>query len=278
MKNASLSGNRSVQFLFGFLVTLILPGTSLAAGPNLTLIVGGVKKTHSLSELKSKLKSVTVSVNDTVYHQQKTYDGFLLNDFLALSGPIPADSDEIVFTAIDGYTPSIAMKKAKDHHPVLTYAEHGKSHYEKVVQGKATLDPGPFYVVWSDESGVGEEYPWPYQIASIELVSFEKKFPKLYPKNAPASSQVMNGFMTYKNLCMRCHSINLEGGELAPELNVPKNITEYWDAKTLHEFIKNASSFRLKSKMPPFLNVLTDEQISEVIEYLKWMKGLKIQF
>ena len=83
------------------------------------------------------------------------------------------------------------------------------------------------------------------------------------------------GFVTFKNHCIRCHSLNLQGGEVGPELNSPKNVTEYWEKSTLRAFIRDASSFRFKDKMPAFPN-LKESDLDEILEYLAYMKDHKI--
>jgi len=88
-------------------------------------------------------------------------------------------------------------------------------------------------------------------------------------------SSVMKGFLVFKNECVRCHSINLQGGELGPELNAPQNVAEYWAKDTLKRFIRDASSFRYKTKMPPFPH-LKDQELDEVLDYLEFMKGHKL--
>ncbi len=85
----------------------------------------------------------------------------------------------------------------------------------------------------------------------------------------------MRGFILFKNECIRCHSVNLVGGDIGPELNTPKNVLEYWDEKTLRQFVKDASSFRAKSKMPPFPN-LTDSNISDVFSYFRYLTKARL--
>ena len=249
------------------------------ADKKITLITPNIKKIFTLNELKSKLEVVTVKIHDPVYNKEKSFDGFKLNEVLKLvdqtAENIADHSDEIIFTTSDGSAPTISVMKAKSHNAILTFKEHSSDGFEKVSQGKSMLDPGPFYLIWTDADST-EEFPWPYQLSSIELVVFDKKFPKIIPSGIAANSAEMRGFKTFKGMCIRCHSINLQGGELAPELNIPKNITDYWSAKTLKEFIHDAPSFRLKSKMPTFKKILTTKQIDEVIAYLKTMKLKKI--
>ena len=86
----------------------------------------------------------------------------------------------------------------------------------------------------------------------------------------------MKGFVMFKNDCIRCHSINLQGGDVGPELNAPQNVTEYWRPEVLRDFIRDAPGFRFKSKMPSFSH-LKSEQLDHLIAYLTHMKTFKIQ-
>jgi cytochrome c1 len=132
--------------------------------------------------------------------------------------------------------------------------------------------------VWENEGALTanpEIYPWPYQLVAIEGIRFQEKYSKLFPKGEPKDSAHYQGFLHFKNQCLRCHSINLEGGDLAPELNIPRNITEYRDRGTLKLFIKNASDFRARSKMPAFPG-LKDSDVEQILSYLDYMKTHKI--
>ncbi len=54
---------------------------------------------------------------------------------------------------------------------------------------------------------------------------------------------------------------------MGPELNSPKNITEYWHKKDILAFIKDPKSYRHNSHMPS-LNLL-DKEIDSIYDYLE---------
>ena len=74
--------------------------------------------------------------------------------------------------------------------------------------------------------------------------------------------------------CLRCHSLNLQEGDVGPEPNVPKSVTEYWDENVLVQFIKNPGDFRARSKMPPSPQ-LNDPEIQDLLSYLRWIRERK---
>ena len=75
---------------------------------------------------------------------------------------------------------------------------------------------------------------------------------------------------------MRCHSINLVGGDLAPELNVPRNIGEYWRPHHLRAFILDAGAYLARSKLPSFKGVLGEAELNALLAYLRTMAAHKI--
>lgn len=46
-----------------------------------------------------------------------------------------------------------------------------------------------------------------------------------------------------------------------PELNVPRNLVEYWGTDDLAPFIRIARDYHARSKMPGFADWLTDAEI-----------------
>ena len=68
--------------------------------------------------------------------------------------------------------------------------------------------------------------------------------------------------------------MNLIGGRLGPELNVPKNITTYRSRSLLLAFMKHPQSFRAGSLMPP--SHLNDAQLNQVLDYLEAMAKVQV--
>jgi cytochrome c2 len=263
--------SQTIRLLSAILFGLF-PALAWAGAENLE-IVSPARSIHlSLEDLKSKLKTETIEIEDPVYKKRMTYDAFPLTAVFDIAGLKSGEAaDEVVFTAKDGYSPSISFEALKKFTGYLVYQEHGKECFSLVEQGKAKVSPAPFYVVWKEGVRTEKEgLPWPYQLVKIEAVRFAKKFPKIYPEESHRESREHEGFLVFKSQCMRCHSINLEGGDMGPELNVPKNVTEYWRSDVLQKFIKNASSFRYRSKMPDFSN-LSDREIENLIIYFHYM-------
>jgi mono/diheme cytochrome c family protein len=112
--------------------------------------------------------------------------------------------------------------------------------------------------------------PWPYQMVEISIDKADEGLQK------PPTESLTRGYKIFKQNCVACHSLNLQGGVVGPELNVPKNILEYEDRKFLKEFIGNPSSFRARSKMPAFNSTLSDQEIDDILDYLAWMGKHKL--
>ncbi len=241
--------------------------------PPLEIDVGKGTVSYSLDELKAALPVVQVTVFNPSYSKNVTYDGFWLLDLLKFAGLTATQDqyDEIAFVCADGYAPTKPFAILESVKMLVAFQEAGGS-FQEFLHGKTMTDPGPYYVVGTTKNSYAK-FGWPYQVTKIEAVNFEQRYAGVYPRGAPKTGTVEKGFEIFRTQCLRCHSINLEGGELGPELNIPKNITEYQDEAYLRAFISNPGQFRARSKMPAF--ALPDSDIDAILAYLRYMKTLK---
>ncbi|HRK03402.1 MAG TPA: c-type cytochrome [Oligoflexia bacterium] len=244
----------------------------------LTLKAGSWEKSYTLKQLQELLPMTELNVYDPVYKKEMNFEGFLLSDVLGLMTSANLTKNlgqELVFTAEDGFAPSMFLPDHRNQRAIVAFGEKGKNGgWSEFETGKTTTTPAPFYVVWQSSKLKEERYPRPYKLVKLEVVNLREKFPKVFP-TGNTHEKVFRGFTTFKQHCLMCHSMNLEGGEVGPELNIPKNITEYRSEKTLRNFIRSAKSFRAKSKMPDFPQ-LTARELDGLMAYLKYMGGQKI--
>jgi len=256
-----------------FLLMLFALFVSLAQAQELE--VNGPKKqlTLQLKELKSKLKTHVVKIDDPFTKKTETYDAFALSDVLNLAGI--AGEGQIILTCSDGYAPVMDLSYMKKHHGFIAYQEHGThGKFTAWREGKSLESPAPFYLVWSEGKKLMNEAPWPARLVKIELVDAQTKLALTLPKNAPPDSPTAKGYAIFKTQCLTCHSINLQGGEVGRELNIPRNVTEYWPGETLKAYIHDASAFHAHSRMPSFRH-LSSAEVDQIIAYLTYMKDFK---
>lgn len=86
---------------------------------------------------------------------------------------------------------------------------------------------------------------------------------------------MVRGFGLFQRNWGICQALNGVGGQMGPELNYPKNITEYWRSLTdIKAFVKNPTSYRHASKMPVVTH-LSNNELDEIARYLQYMAGHK---
>lgn len=251
---------------------------AVAAEPVLTTVHGGQSRSWTLAQLQQQLPVQQVSLDDPTYKQRKSYRGFVFRDLLTKTGfPALQDDDTLVLTATDGYAPTLAAALLQQQRAILVFAEADKPDFgfTPLQQGKGMSSPAPFYLVWPDAGKAAGQFAWPYQLVRIELTRFSERYARVIPVDT-APPQVQEGFALFKQHCLKCHSINLQGGGLGPELNAPKNVTEYWQLHDLKAFIRDPESYRYQSKMPAFGH-FSDAQTDAVLAYLQQMRQQKIK-
>lgn len=247
--------------------------------PALTLtMVSGESRALRLDELAATIAggSVTMSVDNPAFKRAITYRGYWLADVLAAAGIDVAETSELIFHCADGYAATLPIDRFAEAAPFLAIGQvgdDGELHWDKIRVGKEYLSPAPYYVVGKDP-GSYEWFGWPLQVIAIEAMGRRRADASAFPLGAPEGGEVARGFEVFKERCLACHSVNLQGGSVGPELNTPRSVTEYWEEATLRAFIRDSGAFRARSKMPPF-PLLAAEDLDAILAYLGFMRGQK---
>lgn len=262
------------------------PAAAQAAAPQAVAPEPGVIATLDLVALKAagkldRLEVVEAEVAmDPAYHKAMRFRGWRLNDVLALMPELKAldpAKHELRLVAEDGYAVTAPLSGLTGGQGVIAFEDAsrpGGEPWGSFMQGKREITPAPFYLVW-DKTPYGPQYPWPYQLARITALSTEAAYGRAYPAHALAEAQVLEGFAIYKQRCMACHSVNLSGGLLGPELNVPRNVTEYWSEEHIRGLVRNPRAYRARSAMTAFPD-LTDADLDRLLAYLRAMGRAKL--
>lgn len=240
----------------------------------------GKESSLSKAELRARCEIATVRVDDPYYGEPRRFAACPLERVFELGfGAPPAafPAADFLFVALDGYSRSAPASQlaeggaylALDDAAKLERGEHG---FEAI--DRRQLDAGPFYLVWSGaEQADAHRYPWPYQLARIEQIRFEERFPHSVPRGASADDPAQRGFEIFRRECISCHAINGEGGRVGPELNVPRSIVEYRDPEEIKAYVRDPASFRYTT-MPAHLH-LSGADLDALIAYFRFMSSHK---
>ncbi|MFL6353011.1 MAG: c-type cytochrome [Bryobacteraceae bacterium] len=241
-----------------------LAGTPVAVFPITKESIAEMRKQHGL---------VSAEVNDPVYKRKQRYEGFWLSDVFKNLGRGGHSETELYvrFRCKDGYLPIMPLTRAMGSKGLIAIRDANAPAGQdwEPLPGTGTASTlAPSYLVWLSPPGGPEEYPWPYQMVAIELVSSPDALAGLGPAG------VMPGHELFVTNCLKCHTINGVGGTFGPELNSPCSVTEYWNPRLLSRFIANPGSIRHGSKMPNF-DSLQEKDIQAIVEYLQSVAGHK---
>ncbi len=265
----------------------MLSQASVAASHSLVFKnAGRVIQEIQLDQLTRLSHSEQVQVINPVDDAEHTYLAVpTATVFDTIFGTSWRRGDEILMTCLDGYQPSIPVKRFLEHTSWIAFNAADPNPFEVRSRSNGkSIQLGPYYLIWENKQDTlirseGEE-GWPYQLIGFDLISFSDKFPKLAPPLG-ASPHAKEGFLVFRKYCLKCHSINGEGGNVGPELHAPVNVTEYFNEKWLKIWLKDPSLIRRNSKMPaPFLAVKdpkkVDRMIQQIITYLKSIPKLRL--
>ncbi|MEW6056353.1 MAG: c-type cytochrome [Bdellovibrionota bacterium] len=240
-------------------------------------------KKLSLDSLQKVVSPEKVRVDDPSAKEQVTYEALQFQKILnSVYGDAWKRAEELLFTCADGYQPSIPSRVFQDYDAFLALKkESGDFSIINRHHGGERVELGPFYMVWNNlkqpkvkNEGVSI---WPYQIVSVDLVSFAERFPNMAPPSA-SSRSAKRGFLAFRKQCMPCHSMNGEGGARGVELNYPVNVTQYFKMDWLKRWIDDPRAIRFNTTMPAFISDggNRNDQIADVIAYLKSMEKKKV--
>ena len=261
--------------LLGMNSLLVAP---LAIAAELTLDVGS-PMTLTTQELLARPDVATIHIpSDVSYRRAMTYQAVPLRSLLGMER-IPFDGD-LQIVATDGFVTNLpfALLNASGPGAVPWLAiEPLNQPWPKTPNGVAT---GPFYLVWLNPaaSGIMSEQ-WPFQVAAIRKVAAHTaRWPQLaVGDDVPTSSPIRSGQLVFATQCMVCHRMSGAGdATVGPDLNIPRNPTEYFQPWALKAFIRNPQSLRSwpEMRMPGFeQEAVSDTDLDAIIAYLAYIAG-----
>ena len=215
----------------------------------------------------------TVHAYDPYYAKEKSFRALPVRKVLEVGFKgVALDGQEFVVRASDGYTVPMRGSLMLEDGAYIAIEDLDVPGWEPV--GAQHANPGPYYLIWSKPGQHDlESHPRPWQIATIEIATFDQLFPHTSPGALAASDPAMKGYAIFKDECIKCHTINREGGHVGPDLNVPQSIVEYRPEAQIRAYIKNPLAFRYGS-MPPHPG-LSDADLDGLMAYLRAMKDRK---
>ncbi|MDW3651993.1 MAG: cytochrome c [Bacteroidia bacterium] len=236
-----------------------------------------VQHQDSVLDLQEVLKTIPpefleeVELTDKAFKKKLRYQAISLEFLFGMwqdSGKLDISNTSLIFPCKDGYSPSMPLANMYGKGGFITLGiktPSGSYAWPDSVAEKFA----PLYLVWKDLDPGVYGYPWPYGLTNIKLKNTQNTFAAALPE---AHAGFDKGYKSFKLYCMKCHQINKVGGEMGPELNYPKSITDYMDKEDIWGFIKNPQSYRYNSKMPA-IKPLSRDEFEEIYKYLSHMKS-----
>lgn len=227
-------------------------------------------------------ESVEIQIRqDSAYKRPMSYRAV---PYAKLMPKMAADSS-VQFVASDGFVANISAADLSGKGQPYLAIETAEQAWPAVNSNNPlkTASAGPFYLVWlTPEAGKISNEQWPYQVVKIRVeLPLQQRFPQLVPspKLQASYQQAMQGMSIYIKNCAVCHRLN-DGGDAAigPDLNLPWNPTEYFQAPYLRKLIRQPSSVRSwkQALMPGFdVQTLSDQDLDHLLVYLKHMAATR---
>jgi mono/diheme cytochrome c family protein len=230
------------------------------------------------ADLVQQIHLSRLSAHDPAHEGPVDYEGLALNAVLDRAfGQDWHQYDAVAFSSRDGYTPSVPVATVERVRGLIAVNEAGRSGFALIRQPNGeTIDPGPAYLVWDNIGtldAVDREWlAWPWQLTRIALYRYQDLYPHSVP-TATSSTAVKHGATVFQQHCIRCHTLNGEGGTIGPELNVPDSVTERFQSAWLERWIREPRSIRPTTTMPalPLRTAEDRTRLDDLLAYLQYM-------
>ena len=263
-----------MKHLHRLVATIVLTGifSLQAAAQDATLrfsLSGQPVSELSVSEIGERVDAEEIQFYNYLMGREKSYRAFPVSDLLdSVYGDQwrSPDYSDVAFTALDGYEAVSELATLTQDGGYLAFEDlDWETGWEPI--GRKQSDPGPFFLVWTGgEQTTANAYPWPWQVARINVLRFADQYPAVVPDVAE-STPVWRGFETYRYRCLRCHAMDQQGGKIGPDLNAPQSITAYRSEQMIKEFIRHPSKYRY-TQMPDHPD-LSEGDLDDLYRYLK---------
>ncbi|PIE19946.1 MAG: hypothetical protein CSA65_00430 [Proteobacteria bacterium] len=233
----------------------------------------GATKALSASQIAKRFAPEVIQLWDPSYKGNKRYRAVKLAPLLRAGLGLSATelkAQKLLFVATDGYKVAIDGARLARGEPYLALGDADHPPWVEIPGHRGT-SPGPFYVVWkAKEARDQKRFPWPWALATVRLAP-KDPYARTVPLDSPADGPARRGHQLFLRDCVRCHAINQQGGNLGPDLNVPKNVFEYRDEALLRAFIKDPKAYRYGNM--PAQPQLSPRDLDDVLAYLRAMKA-----
>ncbi|MGB0679619.1 MAG: c-type cytochrome [Polyangiales bacterium] len=215
--------------------------------------------------------------HDAVYGRPKRYRGYSLQAILPrLKRPdAPAGVLTVLFHCSDRYAARMPLTLVEQSPGLIALADLDAAEGKRWIpfqHGRKRITPAPAYLVWQKVQAGDRRFKWPHNLVALEIIDAREDFSAAKPAD-PAHGR---DYAVFKDNCIHCHSVNLAGGRVGPELNVPKNILEYWREAEFRAFVQQPSAYRAESAMPSQSHLSTAD-LDAIVRYLRVMQQQKIK-